>query len=127
MYSHEPFHLYVLRTADCDPRPSAVGRRHELYPMSWAECDWTERTLVCVASTGGPIAVCRDVTNSAVPIMIYNGAGESLGLAKVRRGRVWGWPRYGGRESRTGQGRLEAGNVGPVRQGQHGSVCDAPL
>ena len=70
--------------------------------MSWAECVWTDRTLVCVASTGGPIAVCRDVTNSAVPIMIYNGAGESLGLAKVCG------------EPRSGQGLY-----GDIRAGQN--------
>ncbi|XP_043223806.1 vacuolar protein sorting-associated protein 16 homolog [Amphibalanus amphitrite] len=73
----------ALYTSDWTPiNDDTFFRRHELYPMSWAECDWTERTLVCVASSGGPIAVCRDVSNSAVPIMIYNGAGESLGLAK---------------------------------------------
>ncbi|XP_037091632.1 vacuolar protein sorting-associated protein 16 homolog [Pollicipes pollicipes] len=73
----------ALYTSDWTPiSDDTFFRRHELYPMSWAECVWSERTLVCVGSSGGPIAVCRDVTNSAVPIMIYNGAGESLGLAK---------------------------------------------
>lgn len=83
----------ALFTSDWTPtRDGRFFRRQELYSMAWSESSWTDSMRVCAAHEGGPILVCRDISNQSSPLSTYTASGILMGITKTRGlFRGFGW------------------------------------